>query len=100
MTIYHFNYDNNAFLPSMSSCHSADMKTNAYKVALITGGNRGLGLQTARELGRLGIHLIFGVRDHKKGKAAVAELKKKGFHAEVVRLDVADLSTHAGAYDY
>ena len=84
----------------MSSCHSADMKTNAYKVALITGGNRGLGLQTARELGRLGIHLILGVRDHKKGNAAVAELKKEGFHAEVVRLDVADLSTHAGAYDY
>lgn len=100
MTIYHPNDDNNAFLPFMFSCHSADMKTSAYKVALITGGNRGLGLQTARELGRLGIHLILGVRDHKNGKAAVAELKTEGFHAEVVRLDIDDLSTHAEAYDY
>jgi hypothetical protein len=76
------------------------MKTNTYKVALITGGNRGLGLQTAHELGRLGIHLILGVRDPKKGKAAAEELKKEGFHAEVVRVDVADLSTHDEAYDY
>ena len=76
------------------------MKTNTYKVALITGGNRGLGLQTARELGPLGIHLILGVRDPKKGKAAAAELKKEGFHAEAIRLDVADRSTHDEAYDY
>ncbi|HXB60185.1 MAG TPA: SDR family oxidoreductase [Candidatus Acidoferrales bacterium] len=76
------------------------MKTNTYKVALITGGNRGLGLQTARELGRLGIITILGVRDPKKGKAAAAELKTEGFHAEAVRLDVADLSTHAEAGDH
>jgi NAD(P)-dependent dehydrogenase (short-subunit alcohol dehydrogenase family) len=84
----------------MSSCHSEAMKTNTYKVALITGGNRGLGLQTARELGRLGIHLILGVRDPQKGKTAVAELKKEGVHAATIRLDVADLSTHARARDY
>jgi NAD(P)-dependent dehydrogenase (short-subunit alcohol dehydrogenase family) len=84
----------------MIACHDAVMKTKTYTVALITGGNRGLGLQTARELGRLGIHLILGVRDAKKGKVALAELKKEGIHAEVIRLDVADLSTHAGAYGY
>lgn len=76
------------------------MKTNTYKVALITGGNRGLGLQTARELGHVGILTILGVRDPKKGKAAAAELKRDGFRAEVTRLDVADFSTHAEAYDY
>ena len=80
--------------------NSAAMKANEYKVALITGGNRGLGLQTAREIGRLGIITILGVRDPETGKAAMAELKVDGFHAEVVRLDVADLPTHAEAYDY
>lgn len=84
----------------MLTCDSADMKTNTYKVALITGGNRGLGLQTARELGQLGIITILGVRDPKKGQAAAAELKNEGFRAEVVRLDVADLSTHVEAFDY
>jgi NAD(P)-dependent dehydrogenase (short-subunit alcohol dehydrogenase family) len=100
MTLCHSYYDYNAFLKYDFSCDDARMKTNTYKVALITGGNRGLGLQTARELGHLGIFTILGVRDLKKGKAAAAELKKEGFHAEAIRLDVADLSTHDEAYDY
>jgi NAD(P)-dependent dehydrogenase (short-subunit alcohol dehydrogenase family) len=74
------------------------MKTN--KVALITGGNRGLGLQTARELGRMGILTVLGVRDAEKGMAAIIALKKEGIQAEVVRLDVADVSTHAEAHRY
>jgi NAD(P)-dependent dehydrogenase (short-subunit alcohol dehydrogenase family) len=44
--------------------------------------------------------MILGVRDPAKGKAAAAELEREGFRAEVTRLDVADLSTHAEAYDY
>jgi NAD(P)-dependent dehydrogenase (short-subunit alcohol dehydrogenase family) len=100
MTLCHFNYDYNAFLKCMFSCHSEAMKANTYKVALITGGNRGLGLQTARELGCLGILAILGVRDLKKGKAAAAELTSEGFHAEAARLDITDPSTHAKAYDY
>jgi NAD(P)-dependent dehydrogenase (short-subunit alcohol dehydrogenase family) len=37
------------------------------KVAFITGGNRGLGLETARELGKPGIIVATGSRDSKKG---------------------------------
>ncbi len=76
------------------------MKANDDTVALITGGNRGLGLQTARELGALGIRAILGVRDPEKGAAAVATLKSEGFAAEAVRLDVADPTTHAEASGY
>src|SRR5579872_4467513 len=68
------------------------------KVALITGGNRGLGLQTARELGSRGILVVLGVRDLRKGASAVANLKKEGIAAEAMRLDVAAPATHARVY--
>jgi NAD(P)-dependent dehydrogenase (short-subunit alcohol dehydrogenase family) len=58
------------------------------KVALITGGNKGIGLETARQLGKLGITVVIGVRDLAKGEAAVAELKKDGVDARAVKLDV------------
>ncbi len=46
------------------------------KIALITGANKGIGLETARQLGKLGITVLVGARDLAKGEAAVAELKK------------------------
>ena len=58
------------------------------KVAFITGANRGLGLQTARELGRLGIVVVIGSRDPEKGKAAAATLRSEGIAAESLRCDV------------
>ena len=38
------------------------------KVAFITGANRGLGLETARILGKQGINVILGARELEKGK--------------------------------
>ena len=46
------------------------MKAERKQIALITGGNLGLGLQTARELGRLGIPAVLGVRDPAEGASA------------------------------
>ncbi len=76
------------------------MKTTETKIALISGGNRGLGLQTARELGHQGILTVLGVRDPEKGALAVAQLKSEGCNAETVRLDVSDPSTHASVRSY
>jgi NAD(P)-dependent dehydrogenase (short-subunit alcohol dehydrogenase family) len=76
------------------------MNVNTNQVALITGGNRGLGLQTARELGRQGILTVLGVRDPEKGKAAIALLAGEGCRAEAIQLDVTDASAHASAYNY
>jgi NAD(P)-dependent dehydrogenase (short-subunit alcohol dehydrogenase family) len=39
------------------------MKPNNDKIALITGGNRGLGFQTARELGALGVRVVTWTND-------------------------------------
>src|ERR1700744_4170364 len=68
-------------------------------LALITGGNRGLGLQTARELVTQGVQVILGCRDLDKGNAVARELREQGHQAEALRLDVADFRTHREACD-
>ncbi|MEI9980630.1 MAG: SDR family oxidoreductase [Edaphobacter sp.] len=60
----------------------------AKKIALITGANKGIGLETARQLGKLGITVLVGARDIEKGEKAVAELKKDGVDARAVKIDV------------
>jgi NAD(P)-dependent dehydrogenase (short-subunit alcohol dehydrogenase family) len=64
------------------------MSDETKKIALITGANKGIGLETARQLGKLGITVLVGARDQAKGDAAVAELKKDGVDARAVKLDV------------
>jgi len=81
----------------MNADYDAPMKTNN-KVALITGANRGLGLQTARELGKRGITLLLGVRDLPKSQEALNELAGLGHTVEAIRLDVSDISGHNQVY--
>ena len=64
------------------------MNDTQKKVALVTGGNKGIGLETARQLGKLGILVLIGSRDLAKGEAAAEELKKDGVDARAVKLDV------------
>jgi NAD(P)-dependent dehydrogenase (short-subunit alcohol dehydrogenase family) len=66
------------------------MSAGTKKVALITGANKGLGLETARQLGKQGITVLMGARDLAKGEAAAAALKKDGIDARAVKLDVND----------
>jgi NAD(P)-dependent dehydrogenase (short-subunit alcohol dehydrogenase family) len=70
------------------------------KVAFITGANRGLGLETARELGKSGIRVVIGSRDAKKGEAAAAKLRDEGIAAESLRFDATKSQDHQKAYDY
>ena len=70
------------------------------KVAFITGANRGLGLETARELGKLGIVVVLGSRESKKGEAAAAKLRDEGITAESLGFDVTKSQDHQKAYDY
>jgi NAD(P)-dependent dehydrogenase (short-subunit alcohol dehydrogenase family) len=58
------------------------------KIALITGANRGIGLETARQLGKQDVTILVAARDLAKSEAAVAELKKEGVDARPIKLDV------------
>ena len=72
----------------------------AEKVAFITGGNKGLGLETARQLGKLGIKVVIGSRDLANGKAAVEKLKADGVNAEVVGFDITKAADYKEVYKY
>jgi len=69
------------------------------RVALITGANRGIGLETAKHLGADGIILLLGARKLTKGEVAATTLCKEGFDAEAVHLDVTDTATHEKIYE-
>jgi NAD(P)-dependent dehydrogenase (short-subunit alcohol dehydrogenase family) len=64
------------------------MMTNNQKVALVTGGNRGIGLELCKQLAENGFRVLLGCRDIEKGKAAAAKLKESSFDVTPVELDV------------
>jgi len=77
------------------------MKTTTdRRLALITGANRGIGLQTAKDLGQDGIILLLGARSVAMGEVAAETLRTQGFEAEAVHLDVTDPATHEKVYDF
>lgn len=67
------------------------------KIALITGANRGIGFETARQLAKQGIKVLIGARSEEKGKEAEATLKAEGLDVEYINIDVDNTATHASA---
>jgi NAD(P)-dependent dehydrogenase (short-subunit alcohol dehydrogenase family) len=64
---------------------------------LITGGNKGLGLETARRLGDQGWTIFLGSRDEARGREAVDKLTAGGANVILVPLDVTSDESVAGA---
>src|SRR5579862_53218 len=62
------------------------------RVALITGANKGIGLQIAKDLAAHGLTVLIGSRNLEKGEAAA---KSIGPDARAVRLDVTDQASIA-----
>jgi NAD(P)-dependent dehydrogenase (short-subunit alcohol dehydrogenase family) len=60
------------------------------KIAFITGANKGIGLETARQLGQQNITVIIGARDPEKGKTAAQQLRDEGIDAHSVAIDVSN----------
>jgi NAD(P)-dependent dehydrogenase (short-subunit alcohol dehydrogenase family) len=73
------------------------MQTPKDRIALVTGANKGIGFEIARQLGQEGHHILIGARDRGRGQSAVAELGSKGFAARFVQIDLTKLDTIVGA---
>lgn len=67
------------------------------KIAIVTGGNKGIGFETARGLGRQGLHVIITSRDDNAGEAAAQALRDEGLDVASIALDVTDPASIAAA---
>ena len=67
------------------------------KVALITGANKGIGFETARQLGKQGITILVGARDEARGTEAAKTLQAENVDAHFLHLDMSDVNTFANA---
>jgi NAD(P)-dependent dehydrogenase (short-subunit alcohol dehydrogenase family) len=62
--------------------------TTTQKVAVVTGGNRGLGFEASRQLAKKGYQVVLTSRDEAKGKAAAQKLQAEGLNVIFHALDV------------
>jgi NAD(P)-dependent dehydrogenase (short-subunit alcohol dehydrogenase family) len=63
------------------------------RIALVTGANKGIGLEIARQLAETGVHVIIGARNDERGRAAVDDLASQNLIVQSVRLDLDDLAS-------
>jgi NAD(P)-dependent dehydrogenase (short-subunit alcohol dehydrogenase family) len=60
------------------------------RIALVTGANRGIGLEIVRQLSRAGLMAVLAARDVAKGREAAAKLASEGLEPPLVALEVTD----------
>jgi NAD(P)-dependent dehydrogenase (short-subunit alcohol dehydrogenase family) len=73
---------------------------NTKKVALITGANKGLGFEMARQLGQADVKVVLAARNPQKGGAAAQKLEREGLDVEFLKLEVTDKNDHLAASRY
>jgi NAD(P)-dependent dehydrogenase (short-subunit alcohol dehydrogenase family) len=78
-----------------SPARRCSTSTDATRVALVTGANRGIGLEVCRQLAQRGYSVILGARDEAKGKRAARQL---GGDITPVGLDVSDPDSVRSAF--
>ncbi|MDE1994782.1 MAG: SDR family oxidoreductase [Rhizobiaceae bacterium] len=71
--------------------------THKGRIALITGGNKGIGLETARQLGKVGMTVLLAARNKELGEAAAATLRDEGSNVIAIELDVTKPETITAA---
>lgn len=67
------------------------------KIALVTGANRGIGFETAKQLAQQGVHVIVAARERDKAVAAALRLQTQGLSVEALKLDVTGSSSITAA---
>lgn len=63
------------------------------RIALVTGANKGIGLEIARQLAQSGVYVLLGARDVARGSQAVASLASAGLDVEAIGIDLNDQQT-------
>ncbi|ESL07457.1 short chain dehydrogenase [Trypanosoma rangeli SC58] len=67
------------------------------RVALVTGGNRGIGYAAVRSLAQLGYCVLLGARDAQRGEAAAAKLQAEGLDVHLLHFTITDEASVAAA---
>jgi NAD(P)-dependent dehydrogenase (short-subunit alcohol dehydrogenase family) len=62
-------------------------------IALVTGANKGIGFEIARQLGKAGNHILIGARDPERGRSAAALLLGEGVPVRYVGIDLTNRAT-------
>jgi NAD(P)-dependent dehydrogenase (short-subunit alcohol dehydrogenase family) len=83
----------------MSSWTIADIPSQSGKLALVTGGTRGLGFETARALARAGAEVVLTGRNDAKGNEAVVKIRQQSASAKV-EYQRCDLANSASVRDF
>jgi NAD(P)-dependent dehydrogenase (short-subunit alcohol dehydrogenase family) len=74
--------------------HRSDVEV-ATRTALVTGGNRGIGLEVCRQLAGAGLAVVLASRDPRRADRAAAGLRGEGLDVRAERLDVGDAASVA-----
>jgi NAD(P)-dependent dehydrogenase (short-subunit alcohol dehydrogenase family) len=74
--------------------------TEIKRIALVTGANKGIGFEIARQLAKQGITVLLGARDGQKGEEAASKLRDESFDVYFLKVDVNDIETHENAAKY
>ena len=73
------------------------MQSQTSRIALITGANKGIGLEIARQLGKADHRVLLGARDASLGEAAASVLKTEGIDVCFIHIDLSKPATIRGA---
>ncbi len=76
------------------------MKTISQKTAIVTGANRGIGYEIAKQLSNQGVKVFLAVRDVQKGEEARAQLKEEGNECELLPMDISDVNSIKNAAQF
>lgn len=69
------------------------MQNSSKKIALVTGANKGIGLEITRQIGRTGVTVLVGARNKAAGEEAAATLSAEGIDARFIAIDVGDYAS-------